>query len=1025
MNPKHNWENPQIFQENKLPAHTNFMRYASIEKALNNDFKTSVFYKNLNGHWKFNWVIKPVDRPLDFYKTDFEDSKWAKIPVPSNWELEGYGTPIYTNINYPFPKNPPFIPHEYNPVGSYRMTFAIPEKWNKLPVFIHFGAVRSAMYIWVNGQKVGYSQGSKLPAEFELTSFLKEGENTLAVEVYRWSDGSYLEDQDFWRLSGIEREVYLFAKNPITFEDFSVETTPLDNNAGYALVNVFLQNHTEKSLNNHTVSLHVYEGNKLKFDKVHKLNLSIDYDYSKPIPLPQVIQNIKHWTAETPNLYTLLLYLKNEKGELIEATSCKIGFRKVEIEKGIFKINDQIVKLKGVNHHDHDCVKGHIVDKELLLKDLRLMKAANINAIRCSHYPKAPFFYELCDELGFYVIDEANIEAHGMGAVNQHEIDEATHISYLPEWEAAILDRIQRMYERDKNYPCIITWSLGNEAGNGGNFHTAYNWLKAKDKHRPVQYEQALFQANTDIEAPMYMRIDAMQKYVASNPQKSLILCEYAHAMGNSVGNLQEYWDLIEQHDILGGGFIWDWVDQGLLTKDENGVEYFAYGGDFGAFYQQHDQNFCANGILRSNRMPHPAYFEVQKVYQNIQFRALNLEKGQFIIENKYDFIDLSGFEISWQLLKDGLFYRENVLPILNIKAHQKEIVTLDLSDIKNIESEFVVQFFATTLKEQPLLAKGTILAKEEFLLKKTITPTLLKTTNSILTIKQSPTTLSIWGDDFIITFNTDTGNISSYQYKGQPLIVHSNMPNFWRAVTDNDFGNEMPKRLAVWKTASQNRVLKSVTQSSKGGDNLSDLIVTFAYELPDIDGQVLVQYHVYANGTIEVKIKMLKIGNDLPELPRLGTQLVLNKNLNQVEYYGRGPHENYEDRKTSAFLGTYKTMVADMLTQYIRPQENGNRCAVRWATFQNDKGIGLKIIGSPIFNFSAHHQSLEDFDSGLVKQQTHTNDLKKRPYVFLNIDYKHTGVGGDDSWGAKPLDKYLLLPKLYAFSYFIVPFGG
>jgi beta-galactosidase len=614
------WENPEIFQINREDPTASFYRYADAENALQNEsWEKSPFYQSLNGMWRFKYANSVPERPLTFFKAGFDASDWDEIPVPSNWELEGYGIPIYTNVIYPFPKNPPFIPHEDNPVGSYKRNFEISEEWDGKDIYLHFGGVSGAMYVWVNGEKVGYSEGSKTPAEFNITQYVKTGANSLTVQVLRWSDASYLEDQDFWRLSGIDREVYLYATNKTTIKDYRV-VADLTNNYTDGKFNLSFE---VTNGTNHQLEVILMDGETEIYSETKTVNLSAEnttVDFEKELP------NIKTWNAEKPNLYTLLFTLKDKEGKVTEAVSSKIGFRKIEIKNNQFLVNGQPVLIKGVNLHDHDETTGHVVSEELTLKDMELMKQNNINAIRCSHYPKNPFFYRMADKYGFYIVDEANIEIHGMGATNQGLDGDtaaiAIHPSYRPEWKAMHLDRTIRMFERDKNFTSIVTWSLGNEAGNGANLEATYAWLKAHDDTRPVQYEGATMAANTDIHAPMYARIDETIKYAENNPKRPFIQCEYAHAMGNSLGNFQDYWDVIEKYDVLQGGFIWDWADQGLKTKNEKGVEYYAFGGDLGGAELQNDNNFCLNGIVNPDRSAHPALYEVKKVYQFVKIKS-------------------------------------------------------------------------------------------------------------------------------------------------------------------------------------------------------------------------------------------------------------------------------------------------------------------------------------------------------------------------------------------------------------------
>jgi len=591
---KPEWENPEIFQINREEPTASFYRYHSEENALKNEsWENSTSYQSLNGTWDFYFADTPEQRPTDFYYEGFDTRGWDTIDVPSNWEIEGFGIPFYTNVNYMFPPNPPYIPHEMNNVGSYQREFEISEDWEEKDIFLQFEGVSGAMYVWVNEEMVGYNEGSKTPATFNITDQVNIGKNKVSVQVLRWSDASYLEDQDFWRLSGIERDVYIYATNKTTIKDFTVKSD-LENNYKDGVFNLDVEiANPSAAEDGMQLQMRLLDGSTEVLNEVKKLTAT---NSAGVLNFHHKIPKVKTWNAEKPNLYSLVLSLKNEEGKTYEATGIKTGFRKVEIKNNQFLVNGKAVMIKGANLHDHDDKKGHVVSEELTFKDLQTMKQNNLNAIRASHYPKNPHFYRMCDKYGFYVIDEANIEIHGMGATNQgldeNEAAIAVHPAYLPQWKEMHLDRTIRMFERDKNFTSIVTWSLGNEAGNGDNFYATYNWLKAQDDTRPVQYEGATAYENTDIQAPMYMRIPAMIEYAENNPKRPLIQCEYAHAMGNSVGNLQDYWDVIEKYDVLQGGFIWDWVDQGLLAKNEKGEEYWAYGGDLGGKEFQNDVNF-------------------------------------------------------------------------------------------------------------------------------------------------------------------------------------------------------------------------------------------------------------------------------------------------------------------------------------------------------------------------------------------------------------------------------------------------
>ncbi len=1027
------WENPEVFAINREEPHASFMRYESEALALEDEFKNSSLYSSLNGKWKFNWVKKPADRARDFHKPEFDVRDWQEIKVPSNWELEGYGIPIYTNSTYIFPENPPFIPHDWNPVGSYRRTFTIPADWNDKEVFVHLGAVRSAFYIWINGHKVGYSEGSKTAAEFNITEYLKEGENIIAVEVYRWSDASYMEDQDFWRLSGIERDVYLYATPKTTLKDFKV-ISGLDGayTTGEFELDLVYRNTSSKSKKPFKVEVKLLEAGEevLSFSE----EIEVERGKTETLSFQGQVENVRRWSAETPELYALLVTLKDEEDSIIESTSARVGFREVEIRNKQLLVNGVPIYIKGVNMHDHDPETGHVVDPALTEKDMQIMKAHNINAIRCAHYPKDPHFYKLADKYGFYVVDEANIESHGMGTTNQGTFDTIPHPAYRPEWAAAHMDRTKRMYERDKNHPSIIIWSLGNEAGNGENLKATYRWLKSQDDTRPVQYEGATNDFNSDIQAPMYHRIPELIAYAESGKDRPHILCEYAHAMGNSVGNLQDYWDVIEKYDVLQGGFIWDWVDQGIEATNEEGQEFFAYGGDLGGAHLYNDGNFCLNGLVNPDRTPHPSLFEVKKVYQSIKFREKNKQEGLFEIYNGYDFIDLGNFEFIWELKENGEIIASGKVPVGALEARTSKEIEVNLPDMDLVNNEYYLNFTALTKGEVLTLPKGHEVAKGEF----AINPPKFEafTENApgkTLKTELDGNILRISGEEFSCEFDLTSGALIKYGFNGKNYLEAALQPNFWRAPTDNDFGFKMPAIWQDWKKASNNQVLTDfeITDNKgkkvKAGKKVKNraIVVRADYDLPDVGGKIAITYQINGDGEIKVTNKLSEIKDSLPPLPRFGNIITLKEEFDQVAWYGRGPYENYQDRNTASFVGIYEASVADLYYPYIRPQENGYKTDVRWVSFRNEDGNGIRLSGSKLLGFSAHHQTIEDFDPGMEKTQRHNVDVKRRPLVSINLDYEQMGVGGDNSWRYKPHDQYMIFPGDYEYSYIIQPIGN
>ncbi|MBP8793587.1 MAG: DUF4981 domain-containing protein [Lutibacter sp.] len=1022
------WENPEIFQINREEPTASFYKYTEEKKALENaSWDKSSLYQSLNGTWDFYYADSVQARPVDFYKDGFDIKGWDTIEVPSNWEMKGFGIPVYTNRTYMFPANPPFIPHNINNVGSYKREFEISEDWDGKDIYLHFEGVSGAMYIWLNGEKVGYNEGSKTAAEYKITNLVKKGKNSLAVQVLRWSDASYMEDQDFWRLSGIERDVYVYAADKVTLRDFRV-TSDLINNFTEGVFNVDLKvdNNTDSSVEKE-VKVQLFFEDEEVYVETKKENLQKGRN---TISFNKNITNVKTWNAETPNLYTLLLTVNGE------STAIKVGFRNITIKNNQFLVNGKAVLLKGANLHDHSDTEGHVISEELTMLDLKVMKQNNLNAIRCSHYPKNPHFYRLCDKYGFYVIDEANIETHGMGTTNQglnnNKKDQAVHPAYLPQWKEMHMDRTIRMFERDKNYPSIVTWSLGNEAGNGDNFVATYNWLKEQDTTRPTQYEGATAYDNTDIQPPMYWTIEQMIKYAENKPTRPLIQCEYAHAMGNSVGNLQEYWDVIEKYDIMQGGFIWDWVDQGILTKNEAGEEFWAYGGDLGGKDLQNDVNFCLNGIVNPDRTAHPALYEVKKVYQYIKFKNVNAKNGEISIKNIYDFTNLKEYDFTWKLLENGVEVSEGKIPTLDIASYQTKTIKIDLPKLSNSTAEYHLNVYAINKKATDLMPVGHIVAFEQFQL----TPKNVAITNSTskeeISVSAKDSIATISNTNFELKLNTKTGLLSSLDYGNGNLLVKGVTPNFWRAATDNDFGAKSPELLAVWKEATDTQTLAEVHISSnkkeldlsKSSKVANSVEIQATFNLPSVKGQIVVSYSINNDGVILVNNQLKNISSDLPILPKFGNNFIINNQYKAVSWFGRGPHENYNDRSTAALVGAYKASVDDLYFAYIRPQENGYRTDVRSIEFTNEAGKGIKIEGDKLFSFSAHHQYNSDFDAGKEKQQRHTTDIKKRDFVNVNIDYMQTGVGGDNSWSpkARAHEQYRVKAGDLNYSYKISP---
>ena len=1007
------WEDPAVFQINKIEPHAYFIPFATTEQAQTEDKWQSPMLKSLNGLWKFKLSENPSQRPAWFFKDDFDTRNWDEIKVPANWELEGYDYPIYVNSGYPFKKTPPTIQEHYNPVGSYKRFFSLPAEWEDDEIILHFGAVSSAFYVWLNGEFVGYSEDSKTPAEFNITKYLKPGENSVSAEVYRWSDASYLEDQDFWRLGGITRDVYLLARKKQSIKDFRIGSG-LDETYtnGLFSLNVETQGAGEANL--------TIEATLADQGEIVKI-MSGDLVDNKVV-LKADLPNVKRWTAETPSLYELLIALKSGK-EVVEVIRQDLGFRTVEIKDANLLVNGEYVFLKGVNLHEHNDITGHVLDKETMLLDIKTMKEHNINAVRTSHYPQPEIWYELCNKYGLYVVDEANIESHGMGyGAESLAKDEA--------WKEAHFYRTKNMFERDKNQPCILIWSLGNEAGNGINFETTYSYLKEADSTRPVQYEQAHGGNNTDIYCPMYMTIDRMEKFAKGKADKPLIQCEYAHAMGNSVGNLQDYWDLIESYHVLQGGFIWDWVDQGLLTTTEDGEEFWAYGGDFGPDTVPSDGNFCINGLVNPDRKVKPQLLEVKKVYQNIGFHAVDMNAGIISIENKYAFTNLSEFNFSWEIAGDGELITKGMIEPISVEPGQSKELTLDYNIDPKPGVEYFLKIKAKTKVEKNLVSRNLEIASQQFKLPvKAAATTLEIVSMPELKMKEDNTNILILGEGFDLVFDKKEGVLSSYKKGNIEFLKSGPVPNFWRAPIDNDYGNELYLRSRVWRKAGENR---KVTHASVGEKGKNWKEVTFKFDLLDGNSKPIANYKsvymVYGSGDILVKNSFKMTADNLPEIVRMGMNLVMPRMFDQISWFGCGPQESYCDRKTAAFVGLYEGSVGGQYWAYIRPQENGNKTDVRWATITDTSGNGLLFIGQPLLEVSAHHNIMEDFESpertdgrqveGVPVINRHTSDVKPHDLTSVNIDYKQMGLGGDNSWGALTHPEYRLTGKEYSYSF-------
>jgi beta-galactosidase len=1025
------WENPEIIGHHKLSTVATFFRFPDADRARLGTRETSPSIQSLNGRWKFHFSPIPERRAEGFAATDFDDSAWKEIDVPSNWQRQGYGQPIYTNQGYPFDKAkaPRIEGPNGNEVGSYRTRFSVPPEWKDRQVLLHFDGVDSALVLWINGREVGYSQDSRTPAVFDIGSYLVAGENLLAAQVFRWCDGSYLEDQDFWRLSGIFRDVFLEAMPTVAIRDFKVETLlDADYKNAELKVMVAVGNAGEVAAGiGLGARLVDPEGRSLV--EIPGISSEIAAGGEGKLTLSAQIPDPAKWSAESPALYRLVLTLSKADGAVIESIPCDVGFRSVEVKDGVLLVNGRYVYLKGVNRHEHDPVTGHTVSFLSMVQDIALMKRNNINTVRTSHYPNDPRWYELCDRYGLYVIDEANVESHGFGQSNLQPISDG------PEWKAAHVERMRALVERDKNHPSVCIWSLGNESGIGRNLAAEYDLAKQLDATRPVQYCEATNNAfidrllkwsaahdnrgadyplgenerYSDLVVAMYPTIEMITAYAKTNPSRPLIMCEYAHAMGNSVGNLQEYWAAIESNRSLQGGCIWDWVDQGFLEQDKNGTEYWTYGGDYGD--KPNSGNFCCNGLVRPDRTPNPSLFEVKKVYQNVGFVLADPAAGKVTLTNKHSFLNLSAFAFDWKIEADGEVLASGILEGVSADPGGPTEIRLPMDIAKAAPGKVLFLTVKASLRSDASWApSGHVIAWEQFE---------LPSEKVKLAVPAAKGTVegdgfNVSGEGFAFHFGKETGLLESWMVGGRELLAAPLRPNFWRVPIDNDRGNGMPKRLAVWKKYS--RDLRPVEFTMETVAERADLHAKFRLE--DVRADFALDYTITPDGALTVTCHLGGAeGNPWPILPRFGMQCALFPDWKNVAWFGRGPHETYWDRRTGAAVSRYTSTVDQLVHAYVRPQENGNRCDTRWAALTGEDGVGLLVAGDPRFDFSAWPYSMEALEAA-----THINELKTGESITLNIDDRQMGVGGDNSWGARTHPQYTLPIESRRFSFTVRP---
>ncbi|MBQ5662845.1 MAG: DUF4981 domain-containing protein [Bacteroidaceae bacterium] len=999
------WKDPGVNEVNRAPMHSHYFAYETAEAATVGEKENSSNYMTLNGDWKFLWVENSDARPTDFWKKGYDDKGWGIIPVPGVWELHGYGNPLYLNIGYAwrnqFRNNPPEVPVENNHVGSYRREITIPAEWKGKDVIAHFGSVTSNIYLWVNGKFVGYSEDSKLEAEFNLTRYIKPGEkNLVAFQVFRWCDGTYLEDQDFFRYSGVGRDCYLYARNSKRIEDIRVTPDLTDDYANGTL----------------TIDLKLKGGGKVDLkltDADGKVVAEAVSDGKKTVKMK--VSNPYKWTAETPYLYTLMANLNGSE----EYIPINVGFRKVEIKNAQLLVNGQPILIKGANRHELDPDGGYVISRERMLQDIQIMKKFNLNAVRTCHYPDDSYWYDLCDRYGIYMVAEANIESHGMG-YGEHTL------AKRDDYKKAHMERNQRNVQRNFNHPSIIFWSLGNEAGYGPNFEAAYEWVKSEDPSRPVQYERAGYEGKTDIYCPMYADYGWCERYCSdSKYQKPLIQCEYAHAMGNSQGGFKEYWELIRKFPKYQGGFIWDFVDQSIRWKGKNGKMIYGYGGDFNRF-DASDENFCDNGLISPDRVPNPHMYEVGYFYQNIWTTLTDVAKREVQIYNENFFSDLSAYYMEWTLLKDGRPMRSGRVENINAAPQQRVKMNIPYGNVDN-SGEWLLNVAYRLKNSDNLLPAGYTVAKEQLALTDAPATNMqlanIVTKNTTVvppTIKDNDRNyLIVEGCRFRMEFDRKSGYLTTYIVDGTEFIKEGCelKPNFWRAPTDNDFGAKLQQRYRVWRNPTiRLKELKKRVENEQA-------IVEALYDIPDAKAKLSMAYTISNSGAVKVTQSMTTTKDaKVSNMFRFGIQMPMPYDFETVEYYGRGPGENYIDRNSCADLGIYRQSVDEQFYPYIRPQENGTRSDLRWWRVLNAAGTGVEITSEAPFSASALHYTIESLDEGEYKKQGHSQEVEKADLTNLCIDKVQMGLGCVNSWGALPMNKYQVPYKDYSFTFIIRP---
>lgn len=996
------WENPQMLERHREPAHATLIPYPDEASALTGNPGVSPFFRSLTGDWKFYYSESPQKAPKGFEQESFDLSQWDTISVPSNWQMLGYGRPQYVNVLYPFPVDPPRVPNE-NPTGSYRTNFTIPEDWDGHPVFIHFSGVDSAFQLWVNGQKVGYSQGSHMPSEFNLTPFIHSGVNTLAVRVFQWSDASYLEDQDMWRMSGIFRDVFLFAVPGVHLRDVSIQATP-EGAEGVLKIRSDLEDYGEQPREGLGIKARlINKTGKTVFEDSFNGTSRFESGEEMGIEIEARISNPMLWTAEEPNLYTLLLTLTAPDGGTLEVLRFSVGFRRIEIREAQLFVNGKPIKIRGVNRHEFHPDLGHAVPFEAMLQDIRLMKQHHINAVRCSHYPPDPRWLDLCDQYGLYVIDEADLETHGFEPAGDW-----SQLAKDPEWKQAFLDRAERMVERDKNHPSIIIWSLGNEAGYGPNHDAMATRIREIDSSRPIHYERAYDSPVMDMVSVMYPELSTLiEQGKRTDDPRPFFMCEYAHAMGNGPGNLKEYWDAIRTYPRLLGGCIWEWADHGIRQYTDSGQEWFAYGGDFGEI--PNDSNFCIDGLASPDRVPHSGLIEYKKILEPVFTEAIDLNTGRFRITNRYDFLSLKHLAGYWSLICGDQILEQGKLPVLDIPAGESQEISISYSIPEKTDCWLNIRFL---LEEETAWAPiGYEMAWAQFELpaESDSIEKIAQDETPLLKVQETEHEIEIAGENFKVSFDKNKGTLAEWEYQGQSIMEDGPRMNFWRAPTDNDIymANE-------WRRVGLNRLVARIDTVHLEEVTPEKLLIRVTASLAADGMRPVFNYKqdwmIYGTGDIVIKTELSPLA-ELSTLPRIGLRMSLPGEMEQFEWAGRGPHESYPDKKQSARFGIYRGTVSEQYYPYIKPQENGNKTDVRWAVVTNERGIGLFVSGESPLNLGVSHYTPED-----LTQVKHTYELIPREETILTIDDKMCGLGSN-SCGPGPLAEYLIKPEETRFT--------